>query len=107
MLFLGGGGLIGGIVGILTLFSNHNGSRIEWYDRAIKDNEHLRDEIVELKAELDLKTKENIGLQSKIQKLRNGIVRMKLKNKELTLKVKELITELARYKEEENGNITK
>lgn len=93
MLFLGGGGLISGLIGFLTYRSNHKGSQVDWYDRAIEDNDRLRAEKIKLEDEL-MQTK------SKMLQLRLIINKLRIENRELKKRLKKFLGG-------QNGNTTK
>lgn len=81
---VGGSGLIGSIVGALTLYSNHTGSNIDWYDRVEKDNQRLR-------SELDKSKKENEQLRSKVLQLRLVVNKLRMEVRELKKKLDKYI----------------
>lgn len=84
MLFLGGGGLISGLIGFLTYRSNHKGNQVDWYDRAIEDNDRLRAEKIKLEDEL-MQTK------SKMLQLRLIINKLRIENRELKKRLKKFL----------------
>lgn len=81
-LLLGGGGLISGIIGLLTYRSNHKGTYVEWYDRVFKDNERLREENRQLEKELN-------ETRSKMLQLRIIVNKLRIQVRELQKKIKE------------------
>lgn len=93
VLFVGGGGLISGIIGFLTYRSNHKGSQVDWYDRAIEDNDRLREEKTRLENEL-------IQTKSKVLQLRLIINKLRIENRELKKRLK-------KYLGGQNGNSIK
>lgn len=84
MWVVGGSGLIGGIVGLLTLYSNHTGSNIDWYDRVEKDNQRLRNE-------LDKSRKENEQLKSKVLQLRIIVNKLRMEKRDLIKKLEKYV----------------
>lgn len=82
MLFVGGGGIFTGIIGLLTYRSNHKGSYVEWYDRVFKDNERLREENRRLEKELN-------ETRSKMLQLRIIVNKLRIQVRELQKKIKE------------------
>lgn len=80
LLLVGGGGIASLIVGVLTFYTNYNGSKINWYDRIEKDNIRLRKELKEA-------DKENNELKSKVLQLRIIVNKLRMEKRDLIKKI--------------------
>ena len=83
-LLIGGGGVFGVLVTYLTFRGTQGGSKVDWYDRVIKENERLREELNKCEAE-------RYELKEKILRFRILVNGLRMENHNLKEHVKQLL----------------